>query len=488
VCKNFYDIVIIGAGVIGCACGRELSKYKLKVGVLEKNTDVSEGISKGNSGVVHTGFYVPYGTLKARTNVEGSFLIPKLAAELNFPYKKIGKLVISNDKYGLTELKRLKETGDKNGCIGLEIITEKQISHIEPKVKAKYALFSKETAIISPYLFTIALAENALKNGANFFLNNEVIRIKKDENFFIQTKKDIFYSRWLINAAGLFSDKVSCLAGDNGHRIFPCRGEYMVTDKDNEKIINRAIYPIPPKDGASLGVHITPTTDSNILIGPSAEFIDDYGTENTKQFLNEMKEDAFKMVPALKRLPIIRAYSGIRPKLIYTKTKKDFRDFVIEESKIIPKLINIIGIESPGLAAAPAIANLVLNIIGGKEDLKKNESFEPCNPEKANFQFLSFEEKKELIKKNPDFGEIVCRCETITKGELLNAINNPLKVKTMDGIKRRCRTGMGRCQGGFCMPRIVKILRKEYEIKEEDILKNENNSNLFSGKIKSEIR
>jgi len=226
VCKNPYDVIIIGAGVVGCACGRELSKYKLKVGVLEKNTDVSEGISKGNSGVVHAGFYVPYGTLKAKTNVEGSFLIPKLAAELSFPYKKIGKLVISNDKYGLKELKRLKEIGDKNGCIGLEIITEKQISHIEPKVKAKYALFSKETAVISPYLFTIALAENALKNGVEFFLNHEVIKIWKDKEFFVQTKKDTFHSRWLINAAGLYSDKISCLAGDKNHKIFPCRGEY----------------------------------------------------------------------------------------------------------------------------------------------------------------------------------------------------------------------------------------------------------------------
>ncbi|MCK4278151.1 MAG: NAD(P)/FAD-dependent oxidoreductase [Desulfurellaceae bacterium] len=483
-CKNPYDVIIIGAGVVGCACGRELSKYKLNVAVLEKNTDVSEGISKGNSGVVHAGFYVPYGTLKARTNVEGFFAIPKLAAELNFPYKKIGKLVISNDKYGLTELKRLKEAGDKNGCIGLEIITEKQISHIEPKVKAKYALFSKETAIISPYLFTIALVENALKNGVDFFLNHEVIKIWKDKEFFVQTKKDTFHSKWLINAAGLYSDKISCLAGDKNHKIFPCRGEYLVTDKDNEKIINRMIYPIPPKDGASLGVHITPTTDGNILIGPSAEFINNYGLENTKQFLNEMKEDAFKMVPELKRLPIIRTYSGIRPKLIYAKTKKDFRDFVIEESKTVPKLINIIGIESPGLAAAPAIANLVLNIIGNKENLNKNEQFDAYDPKKPDFQSLSVEEKKELIKKNPDFGEIICRCETITKGELLNAINNPLGVKTLDGIKRRCRAGMGRCQGGFCTPRTIKILRKEYGIKEKDILKNENNSNLFFGKIK----
>jgi glycerol-3-phosphate dehydrogenase len=197
-----------------------------------------------------------------------------------------------------------------------------------------------------------------------------------------------------------------------------------------------------------------------------------------------MKEDALTMVPELKRLPIIHTYSGIRPKLIHPKTKEDFRDFVIEESKIIPKLINIIGIESPGLAAAPAIANLILNLIGNKENLKKNEQFDACNPKKPDFQSLSVEEKKELIKKNPSFGEIICRCETITKGELLNAINNPLGVKTMDGIKRRCRAGMGRCQGGFCTPRIIKILRKEYGIKEKDVLKNENNSNLFLGKIK----
>ncbi len=481
-CKNLYDVIIIGAGVIGCACGRELSRYRLKIGILEKNTDVSEGISKGNSGVVHAGFYVPNGTLKAKTNVEGFFAIPKLATELNFPYKKIGKLVISNDKYGLKELKRLKENGDKNGCIGLEIITEKQISHLEPKVKAKYALFSKETAVISPYLFTIALAENALKNGVEFFLNHEVIDIKKEGEFFIRTNKGVFYSRWLINAAGLFSDKISHLAGDENYKIFPCRGEYLVTDKDDEKIISRMIYPIPPKDGMSLGVHITPTVDGNILIGPSAEFIGDYGLENTKRFLDKIKEDAFKMVPELKKLPIIRTYSGIRPKL--TQTSGDFRDFVIEESNTVPGLINIIGIESPGLTAAPAIANLVVNIIGNKEDLKRNENFDACNPKKINFQSLSIREKKELMRKNPDFGEIVCRCETITKGELLNAINNPLGVKTMDGIKRRCRAGMGRCQGGFCMPKIVKILRKEYKIKEKDILKNESNSNLFFGKIR----
>lgn len=484
------DIIIIGAGVIGCAIARELSKYKVKIAVLEKNNDLCEGVSKANSGVAHAGFNVPTNTLKAKTNVEGFLKIPKLAHKLNFPYKKTGKLVVAYNKEELEYLKNLKETGEKNACIGLEIIQEKDINKIEPYLKAKYALYSKKTGIINPYLFTIALAENSIRNGVRFYLNNEVNKIERLKNrgnpykFIIKTNNNTFTSKWIINAAGLESDYISHMAGDKTHKIYPCRGEYLILDKDEKKILKTMIYPVPPKDGFGLGIHITPTIEGTVLIGPSAEYINNKSVENTQEVLNLLKNEAKKLLPEIAKLPVIRTYSGIRPKLISPLAKEKFRDFVIEESTTIPYLINLIGIESPGLTASPSIAEMVVDLIGQKQDLKVNKSFNPCNPPIKRFNELSISEKKQLVNENELYGEIICRCETITKYEVLQSINNILGIKTLDSIKRRCRTGMGRCQGAFCTPRVVKILINDFGMSETEIIKNSSDSNLFYGKIK----
>lgn len=482
---NSFDIVIIGAGAVGCAIARELSRYKLKIAVLEKESDVAAGTSGRNSAVVHAGFNNKPGSLMAKLCVEGNEGFENVCRELDIPYKKTGKLIVAFDESDFAGIDKLIENGKKNGVKGLEFVGADVVKKLEPHVGGIGAMLSPNTAITNPFLYTVALAENAIQNGVSFFLETEVKGISKRDGIFgIKAGNSYFYSRYIINSAGLYSDRISSMAGETGYKIYPCRGEYFILDKRTSQYLNMPVYPVPRPGIGGLGVHLTPTMEGNILIGPSAEYIktkNDYSS--TKKVMDQLFSEAKELLPPLSMKHIIRSYTGIRSKIVGPKTG-GFGDFIIEESKVVPGLINLIGIESPGLTSSVPISRRVRDILSAKEDLTFKNDFVSERKGIVQFRELPLEEKQALIKEYPEYGEIVCRCEGITKKEIMDAINNPLGVTTLVGIKYRARAMMGRCQGGYCLTRIVDILRNEKGLSPEDITLRGKNSRLFTGKAK----
>lgn len=453
-----YDVAIIGAGVIGCSIARELAKYRLRTVLIEKGADVANGTSGANSGVVHSGFKEPPGSLKAATCVEGNRLFPKLCNELGVPFKRIGTLVVANNKDELPELKRLMKQGKRNAVKGLIFLNRNELKKLEPNVKGIRGLLSKSGAITTPYLLTIALAENALCNGVEIRLNTEVTGISKKENCYeLKTTTGLIKSEIVINSAGVHADKIAAMAGAN-YSVYPNRGEYHILDKIEKNLINTMVYPVTPPRGGGVGIHLTPTIEGNILIGPTACYVDE-GSDvaTTKEKMSALCEGAKKLVPTLNEKSIITSFSAMRTKTVrYGKHGKG--DFLVEER---PKgFINLIGIESPGLTSSPVLARIVSDMVKKIKEPERNPKFEPLRKQKPRFDELSEESKAKLIKKNPNNGEIICRCENVTKQEVLDALNNPLGVATIRGIKLRCRATMGRCQGGFCTPRIVDIMQE----------------------------
>ncbi len=480
--NNYYDVVIIGGGVVGCAIARELSKCKVNVAVLEKEDDVSWGISCRNSGVVHAGFNNKPGTLMAQFCVEGNKSFAALCRQLDVPYKKIGKLVVAKKKEEIKELQKLKQQGDTNGVDNLQIIDLNEVKRLEPNIEGIAALYSPETAITSPYLLTIALAENALDNGVSFFLNTQVKSITRLNNsrFKINTAKGEFISSYVVNSAGLYADKIARMVGIKKYRLYPCRGEYHILDKNVSWLINHLVYPVPQAGAGGLGIHLTPTIDGNILVGPSNEYIkikNNFST--TSPVMKMLSAEARKFLPLISPGYIIRSYSGLRAKQS-PSSEGGFWDFVIEESDTVDNFINLIGIESPGLTAAQPIAKRVVEIINKKERLSPNPNFNPSRKGILRFEEQDEETKKTLIKQDPDYGEIVCRCEKVTKKEILEATNNPLGARSLISIKYRTRAMMGRCQGGYCLTRIIEILREYFDLNPQEILLKGDNSYLLT--------
>ena len=483
--SSVYDVAVIGGGVVGCAVLRELSRYDLKLLLLEKETDLAEGISKGNSGVIHAGFNVPSGSLKAKTNVAGLALIYPLAAELGVPHRKTGKLVVALADEDRPRLEELRAEGDRSGVPGLEIVDEAAIRRLEPLARGRWALYSPHTGIISPYELTIALAECAWQNGAEVRLEAPVKAVDFGEGLFrLATPKKTFMARRVINSAGLFSDDVARLAGIDDYRVFPYRGEYLITDKDCGLRLAMPVYPVPPRDDPGLGIHITPTLEGNIILGPSAEPVGDKrDAASTREVMARLKAEAGRLMPGFGRVSFIHSYTGLRPKLVDPRGKDRFADFIVEESALRPGFINIVGIESPGLTAAPAIAVMVAGMIGANLDLRRKPDFNPERPARVRFAHAADDERAERVVRDADWGEMVCRCEHVTRAEVVAALRNPFGARTMDAVKRRTRCGMGRCQGGFCTPRIVEILQDE-GIPVDRITKRGGGSRLFYGRLK----
>ncbi len=484
-----YDLLIIGGGVVGCAIAREASKYKLKIALLEKEPDVAEGISKANSGVLHAGFNVRPGSLKARFNVQGLKMCPGIAEELDVDYEICGKLVVGKSDKDLPYLKRLLEQGQKNGCSGLSIIGKEKIREYEPGVEAEWALLSESTGIITPFQFNIALAENAAENGVEFFLNTDVSRIEPlpSGGFRVTASEGrIFSCRFLVNSAGMQAAGIKSLIEPHSITIYPCRGEYYITDKEDGSFLKMPIYPVPPADGSGLGVHLTPTCNGNILIGPSADYIDD-GSDlsNTAEIMALLKKEAVELMPELRDHIFIKNYSGMRPKLFAKNSGLSFADFIMEESDTFPGMINLLGIESPGLTSAPAIAKYVLEeLIGSRTDLHLNPSFNPQRKGIIRTAKLSEAAFIKLAATNPDYFEIICRCEQVSRAEILQAVHNPLGAHNLGAIKKRTYAMMGRCQSGFCLPRIIDIISEETGVSVEEIVKSSAGSPVLSGRIK----
>jgi len=477
--KNF-QVAIVGGGVIGSAIAWELSKYNIDVVVFEMGSDVASGASKANSGVVHSGINSATGSLKARFCVEGNSMFQTLADTLGFQLKWVGKWVIAKDQHEGKELERLQKIGNANNVPGLKIKEGSEVEEKEPNISCYKALWVPTAGIILPYEFTIALAENAAENNVKFLLETQVTGLKKQrDNFKIQTNKGDFQAQIVVNAAGLNCREIVSMVEEPDFQVYPCRGEYLVLDKNYSSLVNAMIYPVPVKELGVLGVHITPTFEGNILLGPSAEFIDDpKDKRTTREMMNMLLNEAKEIIPALPEKAVISAYSGIRCKLASAESG-GWADYRIEESKNISGLINVLGIESPGLTAAPAIAKEVTKMISKHIDLKKKNNFKSKRVIRKRFSEMSSREQSDLIKKDERWGRIVCRCEQITEAEVIEALSNTLGAQSLSAVKYRCRAGMGRCQGGFCTQHIVRIMEERFNIEIADMKLKSPHSYLF---------
>lgn len=476
-----YDVIIIGAGVSGCACARELSKYQVNACVIEKEEDVCSGTSKANSGIVHAGYDTPVGSLKAKLNLQGNEMMTSLAKELDVPFLRNGSLVICLNEENLPDLQAIYERGLKNGVKELALLNKEELQFREPNIseQAVAALYAPTAGIVCPFGLTIALAENAFTNGVEFKLNTLVKNIYKiKEGWAVETNKGVEESKFIVNAAGVYADVLHNMVSENKIHITPRRGDYCLMDKTEGKFVKSTIFQLPNKYGK--GVLVTPTVHGNLLVGPTAIDIDDKeGTNTTQEGIEEILNKAENTVKNLPFRKIITSFAGLR-------AHEDNHEFIIKELEDAKGFIDCAGIESPGLSASPAIGLRVANIIKSRLNLEPNPDFVGNRKGILNLTELSKDEKNQLIKENPAYGRIVCRCELVTEGEILDAIHRPLGAKSLDGIKRRVRVGMGRCQSGFCMPKTIEILARELKVSQQEITKSGRNSNIIVGKNKEE--
>ena len=460
------DVIIIGAGVSGCAVARELSRYELDICVLEKESDVCEGTSKANSGIVHGGFDAKPGTLKAKLNVLGNQMMDEMAEKLDFPFRRNGAMVVCQSKEEMAVLEELMERGKKNGVEGMEMLSRSQALLLEPNLADTVyaAIHIPSSGIVCPFEMNLAYAENAVQNGVQFHLETEVKQIEKMENGFrVLTDKGMFETRFLINAAGVYADIFHNMVSREKIHITPRRGEYCLLDKNAGNLVERTIFQIPTPKGK--GVLVTPTVHGNLLIGPTAaDITDKEGTETTSDGLEEVMKKCTKSVKNIPKRQIITSFAGLR-------AHEDDGDFIIQEVKDAKGFIDVAGIESPGLSSVPAIGVYVRDIMAGLTELCEKKEFCEHRKRITRISELSREEQNGLIQENPAYGQIVCRCEGVTMGEILDAIHRPLGATTLDGIKRRTRAGMGRCQAGFCTPKNMELLAEELHLKLKNIQK-----------------
>ena len=463
--NEVYDVCIIGAGAVGCAAARELSKYDLKVCVIEKEEDVCSGTSKANSAIVHAGFDAVPGTLKAKMNVRGAEMIRQLSKTLDFPYRQNGSLVLCFDENDIPKLNELYERGIKNGVSGLSIISGGEAKKIEPALSDKVvaALLASTAGIVCPFGMTIAFAENAASNGAVFRFLTAVTDIKPTDNgYSVITDKGEIKAKYVINAAGVYSDKLHNAVCDDKIRIIARRGEYVLLDREVGGLVSHTIFQLPGKYGK--GVLVTPTVHGNLLVGPSADDIDDRDdTRTTAAGTLSVKERALLSVPNIPYNKTITGFSGVRAHL-------ETGDFIIGETK--DGFFDAAGIESPGLTAAPAIAEYLCGLIVAKCGAKEKKDYIKERKRIPEVAKLTPDERTKLIKENSKYGNIICRCENISEGEIVEAIHRVPGAVSLDGIKRRVRQGMGRCQAGFCTPAAIAILARELGIPEEEVTKN----------------
>jgi len=481
--KQTYDVLIIGAGVVGNAVAREMARYKLKIGVLEKNHDVCFETSGRNSGVIHGGFAYDIGTLKAECCVEGNLEFDQVAKELDVPFRRTGKILVGNTDADYVSLQSTIATGKINGSVGLEIIDKEHLHELVPTVIGEFAMLSPTSGIVDPFHYTIALAENAKMNGVDFYFNHEVVDIRRevDGTYTITTTQGDFSTRWVVNSAGLSCVKISDMLGIPGYRIGGTKGNYIILDKKVGPLLPMPVYPVP--SSTYMGIHVTPTIEGNVIVGPDADCVDNFTNYSVAQKnMDFLAESASTLWPQIHKSDYIRNYSGIQP--TWLDGNGVIKDFVIEAREEAPHTINLVGIESPGLTSALPIARRAVRLLSKREMLQPNNNFNPNRKRIVRFSEQSDEEKAHLIAENPDYGEVICRCETVTKAEIMQAVHNPLGVDTMLGIKYRTRSMMGRCQGGYCQMRVAEIIQEELHKKVTDVLYARNGSNMFTGKVR----
>lgn len=473
-----FDIAVIGAGVVGGMIARTLSAYDLKICILEKKNDVATGASCANSAIVHAGFDAKEGSLKAKLNVRGSEMMSKVCEELGVKYKNNGSLVIGFNDEDKAELENLYNRGVANGVKGLELVNAERLRELEPNISqnAVAALWAPTGSIVCPYELTIAAVGNAMDNGAELRLNSEVTAITdKGDYYTVDTVSGSIDAKYVINAAGVYSDAIAKMVGDDSFTVHPRRGEYVLLDKESGGLVKHTIFRTPSKMGK--GILVSPTVDGNLLTGPTSVDMEDKDDKSTTaDGLGLVMKQAGENVEGIRFNQTITSFCGLR-------AVGSTGDFIINTPKA--RFVNVAGIESPGLSSAPAIAEYVLELLTacGMQAQKKAD-FDPIRPAYHAFREMSIEEKNEVIRRDPAYGKIICRCETVTEGEILAAIRTNPKPTDLDGVKRRTRAQMGRCQGGFCSPYIVEMLAKEHNIPYEAVTKCGGKSRVNVGRTK----
>lgn len=475
-----FDIAIVGAGVTGAMTARALSKYNLKVALLEKCNDVAMGATKANSGIVHAGFDAAEGSLMAELNVKGCAMMPETTKKLNVPYKNNGSLVVAFSTEEDEHLKTLYARGVANGVPELKILSKEELLELEPNLSTEStsALYAPTAGIVCPYELTIAAAECAVTNGVEFIRNCEVLAVSTDdEKITLETTQGKIDAKYVINAAGVFSDDIARMAGDDTISITARKGEYFMLDRSVGDTVKHTIFQCPSKMGK--GILVSPTVDGNLIVGPTAEDIEDKSNvATTNSGLNDVRKYAVKSVPTVNTRNAITSFTGLR-------AHAAAHEFIIGISEKNSRLINAAGIESPGLTSAPAIAEYIENIVKGVFPAAEVKAdYDDTREAPVRFRHMTDDERAELIKENSAYGRIICRCETITEGEIIDAIKAPAGARDVDGVKRRTRAGMGRCQGGFCGSKVVEILARELNCDINEITKFGGNSNILFDKTK----
>lgn len=453
------DVAIIGAGLMGSAIARELSKYKLDVTIIEKGADVCSGSSKATSAIVHSSYNEMPGTLKARLGVKGNELFAQLCKEIDVPFKRIGSLMVAVNEDDIKIIESKKAQGDKVGVPDLRIIEREELKEMEPNIseEALAALYAPTGATVSPFEMVIALMENARDNGINLILDAPVLNIEKADGLWsIETPKQTVTAKYIFNTAGIFADEISAMAGDDSFKISPAKGEEYLFDRNVGGLVKHVI------ETASLGVIALPTVHDNLMIGTTRVTTDKNDFSTSKEAFDSIFERVKKVVKGLSPKDVITSFAGLRAINDITE------DFIIAPSKKVKNLINI-SIGSPGVYSTPAVAKMAVEILKENASLETNENFNPIRKAIVEFKSLPKEEQEKWIKKDERYGHVVCRCETVTEGQIVEAIHRG--ARTLDGIKFRTRAGMGRCHGGFCTSKVLKIMSRELGIPVTEITK-----------------
>lgn len=475
-----YDVLIIGCGVVGAAMAYTLSKYDVKVCVCERSNDVANGVTKANSAILHAGFDCPPGSVEARLNLSGIAMARDICKKLDVEYRDIPTFVIAFDDREIAYVEELYERGVANGIPGIRIIDREEALRLEPGLNPDLvkALYAPGSGIIDPWEYAIAMAETAVRNGVEVKLSSKVTGIeKRDDHFVVTTASGVHKARYVINAGGAFSAQVYELVGGHDLTQTNFAGQYHVLDKSQGGVIDSVVFPCPDEHGFK-GILVAPTVHGNLIVGPDAYEVEDGDCVATREpLLSELKNGGLRSVPGIDFRQIIHQYAGVRP-------NTQVPDFVIGESDVCKHFVNLAGIKSPGLSAAPAIALDGLEILRSIGLELREKPHYVDERKHLRFNKLSDEEKIQAIRENPLYGRIICRCETVTEGEIVEAIHRPIVPRTVDAIKRRCGAGMGRCQGGFCGPRVHEILARELGVSPKDILMDEEGTWILSGSIK----
>ncbi|HPW00324.1 MAG TPA: NAD(P)/FAD-dependent oxidoreductase, partial [Oscillospiraceae bacterium] len=460
-----YDVAIVGAGVIGCSLARELSRYDIKVALIEKENDVAMGTTRANSAIIHAGYDPEPGTLMAKYNVEGNRLTGEIAEELGVPFGRCGSLVLAFGEEDMETVRALYDRGVENGVPGMQILSGEAVRGMEPNLAPEVvgALFAPSAGIINPWEFALLLAQNAVRNGVDLLLEHEVSGIEKDGDGFVLhfTDKEDLRAAYVVNAAGVESDEIAAMVGDHSFSIDASKGQYYLLDKSQGALFHHVLFQCPGPLGK--GILVSPTVHGNLIVGPDANPGSARGDVSTdRQGLDHVIAESRRTTAAINFRENVRNFAGLR-------AQPSGGDFIVGPSGAAAHFYNIAGIKSPGLTAAPAIAADAARYLAGELGARKKDGYTVFRKE-TEFKFLTEREKAAKIGENPLYGRVICRCETVTEGEIVDALHAPITPRTLDAVKRRCGAGMGRCQGGFCGPRVLEIISRELHIPPEEVL------------------